>query len=269
MPVSAAGSASLTDITTFLKVLADETRLAILDLLALSDLRVGEMVERLQLPQNAVSYHLKQLRSVGLLRDRRSSADARDVYYSVDLERLRTLYLAAGDALHTRVTEASDEGCAMEERDRPLRILFLCTHNSARSQLAEAIARRLGGDNVAVFSAGSQPSQLHPLTIELLEELGVDPSQHRSKSIDEFAGQTFDYIITVCDRVRDHCPTFPGNPKQIHWSFPDPTAIEDPFEQRRSFQRVRRELETRVRYLLCLPHPEADRRIDMLQQRAK
>jgi ArsR family transcriptional regulator, arsenate/arsenite/antimonite-responsive transcriptional repressor / arsenate reductase (thioredoxin) len=248
------------NVVQFLRVLADETRLAIVQLLTLSDLRAGEVVERLKLPQNAVSYHLRQLRSIGVLRDRRSSNDARDVYYSLDLDKLHALYLATGDTLGTRLP---DDECALDERDKPLRILFLCTHNSARSQLAEAIARKLGGDNVEVASAGSEPSRVHPQTIELLREMGIDPNRHRSKSMDEFVGQHFDYVITVCDRVRDSCPTFPGDPKQIHWSFPDPTKEPEGFEQRRAFDHLRRELETRLRYLLCLPHPRTGSRIEI------
>ncbi len=253
-------------VVQFFKALADETRVAILRLLALSDLRAGEIVEQLHLPQNAVSYHLKQLRAVGLLRDRRSSSDARDVYYSIDHERLQSLYLAAGETLNARLSRPSEQPaqeCLASDRDKLLRILFLCTHNSARSQLAEGITRHLGGDQVEVFSAGSQPTDVHPLTIRLLQEWGIDPSEHTSKSLDQFVGQSFDYIITVCDRARDSCPTFPGDPKQIHWSLPDPTVVVGEEEQWRAFCTVRRELNTRIRYLLCLPHPGTGQRLTM------
>lgn len=244
------------DVIHFFKALADETRLAIVRSLALSDLRAGELGEQLRQPQNAVSYHLKQLRGLGLLRDRRSSLDARDVYYSVDLHRLHLLYEQAGEALHPGMTgrqQAREEAPARIER--PLRILFLCTHNRARSQMAEGIARYLAGDQVEVYSAGNEPTELHPLTIEMLQELGIDTAGLRSKSLDEFVDQKFDYIITTCDRVRGGCPTFPGDPEQIHWSFPDPSAVEgDEAARRRAFQMARRELLTRIRYLLSLPH---------------
>lgn len=256
-----AAAVSTTHVVQFFKVVADKTRLAIIDVLALTDLRAGEIVARLGLPQNAVSYHLKQLRAIGLLRDRRSNSDARDVYYSVDIERLHALYVAAGATLHARNPE-DDQECGLDAVDRPLRILYLCTHNSARSQLAEGITRKLGGNRVEVYSAGSAPADIHPMTLEMLEEWNIDPMLHRSKSLNEFVGQPFDYVITVCDRVRDQCPTFPDDPKQIHWSFSDPTKVADRLQQRQAFETIRRELNTRIRYLLCLPHPVTGKRFD-------
>lgn len=245
----------------FFKALADETRVAIVRLLTLSDLRAGEIVERLHLPQNAVSYHLRQLRESGLLRDRRSSRDARDVYYSVDLDRLQALYQRSGDELRARLPEDGTLQTALREQPRPLRILYLCTHNSARSQMAEALTRHIGGAQVEVHSAGSFPTRVHPLTIELLRECGVDTSGLASKSMEQFIGQRFDYVITVCDRARDACPTFPNDPVKIHWSFADPTLERDPERQRAAFVRLRRELQTRIRYLLSLPHPATGERL--------
>ncbi|MBA2363127.1 MAG: metalloregulator ArsR/SmtB family transcription factor [Chloroflexia bacterium] len=252
------------DVAQFFKALADDTRLRIVHLLALSDMRAGEVTERLGLQQNAVSYHLKQLRAVGLVRDRRSTADARDVYYSVDLNRLHTLYHAAGESLHQSLaSEQRSSGETGDQIAQPLRILFLCTHNSARSQLAEAIARRIGGDSVDAYSAGSVVSELHPLTVQLLAEWDIDTTGHRSKTMDEFLGQQFDYIITTCDQANEGCPVFPGDPKRIHWSFADPKAVEDPEEQLRAFQTIRGELLTRIRYLLGLPHPRTGARIHL------
>ena len=143
----------------------------------------------------------------------------------------------------------------------PLRVLFLCTHNSARSQMAEAILRHMGGDNVEVFSAGSMPTEVHPNTLVVLRELGIDTSKLYAKSLDQFLGASFDYIITVCDRVRDICPVFRGDPFQIHWSFPDPVVVEDPEQQLAAFRRTAVELQTRVRYLLLLPHPRTGERL--------
>jgi protein-tyrosine-phosphatase len=249
----------------FFRLLADDTRLTIIRMLAVNDLRAGEIVERLRAPQNAVSYHLRQLREVGLLRDRRGGYDARDVYYSVDLDRLQTLYMAAGHSLHPGLAPAAEERgqdeTAGDEIAQPLRILFLCTHNSARSQLAEAIACKIGGDAVEALSAGSEVSELHPLTVQLLREWDIDTSAHYSKTLDQFLGQEFDYIITTCDRANESCPVFPGDPKRIHWSFPNPKAIEDPEAQIKAFQTIRQELCTRVRYLLTLPHPRTGERI--------
>jgi len=252
------------DVLPFFKALADETRLTILRLLALTDLKSGEIVEQVRVPQNAVSYHLKHLRALGLLRDRRSTADARDVYYSLDLDRLQALYTAAGDALHVEAAHPDSDATAngpTTDADGPLRVLFLCTHNSARSQLAEGIMRYLGGEGVEVHSAGSEPTAVHPDALALLVEWGIDTTRHTSKSLDPFAGQAFDYIITVCDRVRDQCPVFPDDPVRIHWSFPDPALVADDEERRRAFCTVRRELMTRILYLLNVPHPATGRRL--------
>jgi len=250
-------SAKTAEVALFFRVLGDQTRLIIVQLLTFSDRRAGEIAEHLQLPQNAISYHLKQLRAVGLLRDRRSSADGRDVYYSVDQERLGALYRQAGVALQR---DHADRWTAIDSAtklDRPLRLLFLCTHNSARSQFAEGIARRVGGAAVAAHSAGDTPNGLHPITSALLREWSIDPSDQMSKPLDTFAGQPFDYVITVCDRVREHCPTFPGEPQQLHWSIPDPTAAPEA-ERWAAFRAVRHEIDVRVRHLLRAQIPNAD-----------
>jgi protein-tyrosine-phosphatase/DNA-binding transcriptional ArsR family regulator len=245
----------------FFRALADEKRLAIIRLLALSDLRAGEISTALSLPSNAVSYHLKHLSTLGLLQDHRSSADGRDVYYRVDLEHLDRLYMQAGDALYPGLAPSEQPGADVSAAAIPLRVLFLCTHNSARSQMAEAILRHMGGDNVEVFSAGSMPTEVHPNTLVVLRELGIDTSNLSAKSLDQFLGESFDYIITVCDRVRDICPVFRGDPLEIHWSFPDPVVIEDPELQLAAFRRTATELQTRVRYLLLLPHPRTGERL--------
>lgn len=256
---SIAASVTTTDVTRFLRVLADESRQAIVRLLALSDRRANEIGAMVRLPPNAVSYHLKQLRSLGVLHDRRSSADARDVYYQLDIGRLQTLYAAAGDSLYPGMS--AHLAPPLEQRDarktlsRPLRVLFLCTHNSARSQMAEALLRHLGGDQVQAFSAGSMPTEVHPDALATLQELGSDTAPLSAKSMDAFRSESFDYIITVCDRVRDVCPVFPGDPTQIHWSMPDPAVIEDPAMRRKAFRETAMHLQTRLRYLLLLPHP--------------
>lgn len=245
------------------RALGDETRLTIVRLLAFTDLRGGELVARLGLPQNAVSYHLKHLRELGLLRDRRSHADGRDVYYHLDLDLLQLLYQQAGQALSPTFLplETARGEDTIAEADRPMRVLFLCTHNSARSQLAEAILRCRGGDAVWVASAGDHPTEVHPMAIALMERHGIDTSRHVARSLDGFAGQAFDYVITVCDRANDHCPTFPDDPVRIHWSFPDPTTIDDETARAAAFATIWLELNTRVRHLLSLPHPVSGRRL--------
>lgn len=262
MTVTSGMTVDLSDVVRFFRLLADETRLLIVRLLALSDLRAGEIGDATRLPLNVVSYHLKQLRSLGLLHDRRSAADARDVYYHLDMERLLSLYAIGGSSLHPGLTanpEQQVQASAGSVSD-PLRILFLCTHNSARSQLAEGILRAVGGDQVQAFSAGSEPTDVAPETIVALRDLGIDPAPLYAKSLATFTGQRFDYVITVCDSVREVCPVFPGDPVQIHWSFTDPLLVDEP-ERRRAFRDIARDLQTRIRFLLLLPQPEHGQRL--------
>jgi arsenate reductase len=127
------------------------------------------------------------------------------------------------------------------------RVLILCTGNSARSQMAEGLLRHLAGDRFDVASAGVAPTHVRPEAITVIRELGIDISHHRSKSIDEFTGQAFDYVITVCDNANEQCPIFPSNTKRIHWSFADPAAAEGDDEARLAvFRRVRDEIFDRL-----------------------
>src|SRR5689334_14089662 len=125
------------------------------------------------------------------------------------------------------------------------RVLFLCTGNSARSQMAEALLRNFAGDRYEVLSAGTAPKRLHPQTVATMKEIGIDVSQQRSKDVGEFQGEKFDYVITVCDRAKEHCPIFPGA-APIHWGFDDP-AEESPHNQARMFRHVREEIVQRIR----------------------
>lgn len=128
------------------------------------------------------------------------------------------------------------------------RVLILCTGNSARSQMAEGWLRSLGGERFEVESAGTRPSGVRPEAVEAMREVGVDITAHRSKSVEEFAGREFDYVITVCDNARENCPVFPGRTARVHWSFDDPAAVEGEWEERLSeFRRVRDEIGERLR----------------------
>ena len=130
------------------------------------------------------------------------------------------------------------------------RVLFLCTHNSARSQMAEGLLRNLAGGQFEVFSAGTERTRVQPLAIEAMREIGIDITGHRSKTLDEFAGLDFDYVITVCDRANESCPIFPGM-ERIHWSFDDPTAVTGTEEQKlRAFRTVRDAIQQRLRMFL-------------------
>ena len=120
------------------------------------------------------------------------------------------------------------------------RVLILCTGNSARSQMAEGLLRSFGGDRFEVYSAGTKPSVVRTEAIAVMSELGIDLSGHRSKHVQEFDGQHFDYVITVCDDANESCPIFPGDTARIHWSVPDPAAVEGrEMERLAAFRRVR------------------------------
>jgi|ERR1700686_1054811 len=126
------------------------------------------------------------------------------------------------------------------------KVLILCTGNSARSQMAEGILRDMG-DDFEVASAGVAPGHVRPEAIMVMGELGIDISGHRSKSVDEFLGQEFDYVITVCDNANEQCPVFPGKTKRIHWSFEDPAAVQgDELSRLAVFRRVRDEIKERL-----------------------
>lgn len=128
------------------------------------------------------------------------------------------------------------------------RVLFLCTHNSARSQIAEGLLRHMAGDRFEVVSAGTEKTRVHPLAIEAMREIGVDVSGQTSKTLDAFAGEQFDYVITVCDRANESCPMFPGHGRRIHWSFDDPSAAVGSDEQRlRAFRTVRDAIRQQLR----------------------
>ena len=243
-------AASAPEMVRFGKAVGDETRLAILRRLSLTDLRGGDMVEWLDIPHNALSYHLKYLRDLGLVSDHRSSADARDIYYQLDLRRLRGLFAALGDTLQVGSDMLLGSLAAPGTADRPLRVLFLCTHNSARSQLAQGIAQQRGGTRIAAFSAGSEPTEIRPEALTLLRERAVDTTGYRAKSLAEFADQSFDYVVTVCDRVREVCPIFLGDPIHLHWSIPDPVQIDDDADRMQAFSSVEAELELRIEHFL-------------------
>src|SRR5579871_4661872 len=136
----------------------------------------------------------------------------------------------------------------------PLRVLFLCTHNSARSQMAEALLRQLSHGHIEAESAGSDPAErVHPLAERAMQYLGIEMGRAHPKHFNEFRDQHFDAIVTVCDRVREVCPVFPVDPERIHWSFPDPAEAEgSEDEQYRAFEHTSLQLVTRIRLLITL-----------------
>ena len=239
-----------------LKLAGHPVRWNLLTSLARSDYRVQDLVEQLHLPQNLVSYHLRQLREGQLVTERRSAADERAIFYRLELERFQALYLAAGEMLHPAVVVNVTSPLAQDVQSNqvPLRVLFLCTENSARSQMAEALLRHLSHGTVEAFSAGSQPSrEIHPLARRCMERLGIEMSRAVPKHFEVFRGQRFDAIVTVCDRVLEECPTFPDDPERIHWSFLDPATVQgSEADQLRAFEQISMQLTTRIRFLLTL-----------------
>jgi arsenate reductase len=128
------------------------------------------------------------------------------------------------------------------------RVLFLCTHNSARSQMAEGLLRHLAGDRFEAHSAGTEATHVRPLAIRAMNEIGVDISEQESKTLERYLGEPFDYVITVCDDANEACPYFPGAKKRLHWSLPDPSAAKGSEEERLAvFLSVRDQLIDRVR----------------------
>ena len=213
--------------------------------LARGDLAVRELTALLEQPQSLVSYHLARLRKAALVTSRRSSADGRDTYYALDLARCSDLLAGTGAALHPALRLRASEPPAAT----PAGVLFLCTGNSSRSQMAEAILRARTGGVVRAASAGSRPKAIHPQAVAAMGARGIDLTAARPKHLDEFAGVHFDRVITLCDKVKEVCPEFPGHPRPTHWSIPEPA---DPPE----FERVAAELDQRITFLL---HTLADR----------
>ncbi|MCS6937614.1 MAG: protein tyrosine phosphatase [Roseiflexus sp.] len=243
--------ATLHDVVEFFRLLADPTRCAILMRLARSDERPTELSNSIKQPLETVAAALADLESAGLITSRMSDVGG-ERYYHLDLERFQQRYIRAGGMIHPAlaqtIAEAEEEAAP---RVKP-RVLFLCTHNSARSQMAEGLMRAFSHGAIEVFSAGSEPGQVHPMAIEIMDSMRIDIRGQRSKHYEEFIGQHFDYIITVCDRAREACPVFPGLKESIHWSIPDPAAIENEAERRRAFHHAATQLANRIRYLQIL-----------------
>jgi len=247
----------------FLQLAGHPLRWRLLSELSRSDRIVLELTELVGEPQNLVSYHLSKLRRGGLVSARRSSADRRDTYYGLELERIGCLLSAAGGALHPGLRLAAPE------RDNAsigsVRVLFLCTGNSARSQIAEALAKARSGGAIEAYSAGSHPKPLHPNAVRAMrEEYGLDLAGYEPKHVDVFADQHFDWVVSLCDRVREVCPHFPGQHEAVHWSIPNPATGEPDDVTYPLFQQTASELATRIDFLLArladqTPAPEEPR----------
>lgn len=236
----------------FLRLAGHPLRWRLLGELARSDRRVHELTALVDEAQNLVSYHLGKLRDAGLVSTRRSSADGRDAYYIAELTRVGDMLWATAGALHPGLVPP---GASADRRERGLvRILFLCTGNSARSQMAEALMRHRSAGAISTYSAGSHPKPLHDSAIRVMREMyGLELSGQRSKHLSTFADERFDWVITLCDRVREVCPEFPGHPEAVHWSIPDPAAGDtNATASDQAFRDTAAELESRIGFLLAV-----------------
>lgn len=218
--------------------------------LARSDRIVSELSERVGEPHNLVSYHLGKLRAGGLVEGRRSAADGRDTYYTADLSRIGRRLSAAGAALHPGL--GRDPEPPVPSGLPRARILFLCTGNSVRSQMAEALVRARANGAVEAVSAGSHPKALHPNAVRVMrEDFGLDIAGQASKPLSDFAGDDFDVVVSLCDKVREVCPEFPGRPEVIHWSIANPANGEDDDATLPRFRETAAELARRIDFLLA------------------
>ena len=252
--MGSAQSGPVTGSQEFLRLAGDPLRWRLLTELARSDRHVRELTGLLDRPQNLVSYHLGKLRLGGLVSARRSSADARDAYYTVDLGRFGELLVQAGRAVHPglRLAPAAPLLPAAPAGRAAARLLFLCTGNSARSQIAEALAVARSGGRVEAHSAGSHPKPVHPNAVRVLRERGIEIGSRQPKQLSTFAAAQFSYVVTLCDKVREVCPEFPGHPRCIHWSIPDPAASGgDDDATLPAFRDTAAEVERRLAWLLA------------------
>ena len=236
----------------FLQLAGHPLRWRLLEELARSDRIVHELTELVGEPQNLVSYHLGKLRAGRLVSARRSSADRRDTYYGLELGRIGRLMSAAGGALHPALRLAPPPSALRAAAD-PVKVLFLCTGNSARSQMAEALARARSGGAIAAFSAGSHPRPIHANASRVMrEDYSLDLAGHTSKPLQDFTHQDFDWVISLCDRVREVCPEFPGEPETTHWSLANPVTGEADDVTYPLFQATAAELDARIGFLLAV-----------------
>jgi arsenate reductase len=201
--------------------------------LGLAPLDAGRLA-RLCLERNSIDADLASILTQQRLRIATQRADLDRL--EDDLLDLEMTIAAAGRTTPKEVSMA------------PIRVLFVCTHNSARSQIAEALLQRYGGDAFEVHSAGTEATRVNPYAVHVLADQGIDWSGARSKAITGFLSQTFDYVITVCDRARATCPVFPGSINTLHWGLDDPSEVEGTDEQKlAAFRRTAMEVSTRLR----------------------
>lgn len=255
-----------------LAVLADPQRLHILDLIINGIHCSSGIVERLGLTPNLVSHHLKVLRESGLVDIERDPADRRWIYHVPDIQQLTEIQFQLTHFLHPARIQARADECGpsqgalpynppdylLAEKEYPVainkaKIIFLCTGNSARSQMAEAFMKKYGNDVFEAHSAGLEPKGINPYTTRVMDEAGIDISEQQSKGVRQYLGHVnFGCVATVCNHAEDNCPTvFLTQGKHLHWSFEDPAAFEGTEEETLAkFRQIRDQIEARIKDFL-------------------
>lgn len=227
-------------------LLGEPVRWRIIQTLALSDWTIRELAQQVKQPLNLLSYHLRLLREAHLIDQHRSRQDSRATYCSLNVARLAELYERAGVALHPSLRRRT-----VQVR-QPFSVLFLCTHNAARSQMAEGLLREAVQGRWRVESAGSRPSGVHPLAIATLADRGIDIRHQTSKDLTVLSSVNFDVVISLCDFVRAEAFPFANRPWRMHWSLPDP--LETPKRsQKRAFRETADRLAQRIGWFLSDP----------------
>jgi ArsR family transcriptional regulator, arsenate/arsenite/antimonite-responsive transcriptional repressor / arsenate reductase (thioredoxin) len=247
-----------------LGVLAHDLRWTIVRLLVPGDLRTSELVSSTGQAPSLVSYHLARLRDAGLVSVRRSTADGRDSYHTLDLDALGQAVAGVAARIHPGLIDpgplpgTADHAAGREAGPpRPgggspasAQVLFICSGNSARSPMAAGWLNHLSAGRLTARSAGVTPRPLQPLAVAAMAEHGVDISGHQPTRLDALTDHSFTRVITLCDRARENCGELPATPAAVHWSVPDPARAHPPDLD--AFRATARELHTRVRYLLPL-----------------
>ena len=239
------------------KALSEAIRVRVLLITKNGAMNLQQLVEIYDLAPSTLSKHLKILENSGLLVSKR---EGRWRYFSWpqspvdDAVKKALLWINKANSDPVLTTDMARRTVAVQNSQAPppkgtrSRVIFLCTHNSCRSQMAEALLRHHGGDRFEVYSAGIEPRKVPPLTREVMGEAGIDISHQRSKSVLKFIGNTyFDHLITVCPMAEKHTPVFPGVTERLHWPEEDPSVFQgSPDEQREMFRMVRNSLEKRI-----------------------
>jgi ArsR family transcriptional regulator, arsenate/arsenite/antimonite-responsive transcriptional repressor / arsenate reductase (thioredoxin) len=245
-----------------LRNFSEPNRLAIISLLSTGPMLVGDICNASGLPLTLVSQHLRVLRESGMVRAERDGKDARAVWYSLNPQRIKEIQKALSmvfdmtKIVDRRIPEAKQ---GLNFKGEKFSVLFLCSGNSARSQMSEALLQHYGKGLIEGRSAGTHPRKVHPLTVKVLEEIGLDTTGLKTKHYSVFSRESFRYVITVCDRANEECPDFKGDYQRIHWSIADPVKDGNEDELVNVFKQTRQELAERIELFVHAHCYEAER----------